>query len=182
MRWSATRICAVAAAAMLLPAPVPRGFAAEGEDDLKSAIVLSFLRYTTWPDRARSDEPITVGVVGRSTFARSLGEVLKGKSVNGRPLRMLELRAGVDLRCCHLVYLATENRLEIQQLLQNAGAAHTLTMGEAEKFLDYGGMINLLLVDGRMGFEVNFDALEHSGVDISSKLLRLGQIRRKRGA
>jgi prepilin-type processing-associated H-X9-DG protein len=54
-------------------------------------------------------------------------------------------------------------------------------VGETDRFLDYGGAVNLLLVDGHMGFEVNLEAVKRCGVEISSTLLRFGQIRRKRG-
>jgi hypothetical protein len=48
--------------------------------------------------------------------------------------------------------------------------------------LDSGGAVNLLVIDGHMSFEVSLEALDRSGVSISSKLLRFGQIRsRKKG-
>jgi hypothetical protein len=61
--------------------------------------------------------------------------------------------------------------------LQNAAAAHALTIGENKEFLHWGGAVRLLVVDGHMSFEVSLDALERSGVSISSRLLRFGQVR-----
>jgi hypothetical protein len=79
-----------------------------------------------------------------------------------------------------LIYVATAKTSEIQQVIQSVRSVHTLTIGEDDKFLDYGGAVNLLLIDGHMGFEVSLDSLNRSGVEISSKLLRLGEIRRRR--
>jgi hypothetical protein len=154
--------------------------AGEAQDELKSVIVKNFLRYSTWPETAPPNGPITVGVLGRSSFAQVLHEFLDGKSVNGRTIQIVELRPNSDPRRCQLIYVATAKTSEIQQVIQSVRSVHTLTIGEDDKFLDYGGAVNLLLIDGHMGFEVSLDSLNRSGVEISSKLLRLGEIRRRR--
>jgi hypothetical protein len=151
--------------------------ASEPEDELKSAIVLSFLRYSEWPEAAPAGQPLTVGVIGRPSLLPVLRRVLEGKLVNGRPVHILEVKTLSDPHCCQVIYLATGNSAEIQQTLAGARSVHTLTIGEAGRFLEYGGAVNLILVDGRMTFEVNLDALGRSGVAISSKLLRYGQVK-----
>ena len=181
VRRGVSQLAKLAVLALSVALPAAGGSAADGEDALKSATVLSFLRYSTWPGATRTGDSLTVGVLGRSSFARVLGGLLEGKSVNGRTVRLIELKPGSDLRSCDLVYFATDRKSEIEQGLQSAASSHALTIGEADRFLDYGGAVNLLLIDGHMGFEVNLEALENSGVDISSKLLRLGQIRKRRG-
>lgn len=181
MNARAKRVSALVALALCISPSVCPGTPGDGEDELKSATVLSFLRYATWPGNPRPNEVLTVGVLGRPSFAKTLGGLLEGKSVNGRAVRLVELKAGADVRCCQLIYFATGKKTEIQQVLQNAGSAHTLTIGEDDKFLEYGGAVNLELVDGHMGFEVNLEVLGLSGVDISAKLLRLGRLRGRRG-
>ena len=153
---------------------------ADASDELKSVIVKNFLRYTTWPEAGSANSPLTVGVVGRSSFAQVLHGLLDGKPVNGRNVQVVELKPGTTGNCCDLVYIASDRNSDIRQALQTLRASHILTIGEADNFLDYGGAVNLLQVDGHMGFEVNLDALTRSGVEISSRLLRLGQIKRKR--
>jgi hypothetical protein len=151
----------------------------EAEEELKSATVLSFLRYATWPG-LKPGQAITVGVLGRSSFVSALGGLLERKSINGRSVRLIEFKAASEVRKCELMYFATDRKADIQEALQSLPSARVLTMGETDHFLEYGGAINLLLIDGHMGFEVSMDALERSAVDISSKLLRLGQLRRRR--
>ena len=168
--------------ALVVPPPASADPSEDGEDELKSATVLSFLRYSTWPDLPGTKEPLTVGVLGRASFGRVLAAGLSGKTVNGRSVRLVHLASGDDPHCCQLIYFATSRKEEIYPWLQVAGTLPVLTLGETDKFLSYGGAVNLLLVDGHMGFEVNLQALKRSGVDISSRLLRLGQIKWNRGA
>lgn len=145
------------------------------EDELKSAAVLSFLRYSAWP--ATADGTVTVGVAGRRAFAQVLGRTLEGKAINNRPLRLAEITAGTDLHCCQLIYVATAKAGEARQILTNARNSHVLTIGESDRFLDEGGAVNLYFVDGHIGFEASLEALDRAGISVSSNLLRLGQIR-----
>jgi len=169
--------------AVLLLAILPVRFATASEppsepvDEIKSAIVLSFLRYSEWPEPAPAGQPITVGVIGRASLLPVLRRALEGKLVNSRPVRILEVKTLSDPHCCQVIYLATGKTAEIQQALAGARSAHALTIGEADKFLEYGGAVNLILLDGRIGFEVSLEALGRSGVAISSKLLRYGQVK-----
>ena len=152
----------------------------DAEDELKSVIVKNFLRYSTWPEAPAANAPITVGVLGRTSFARLLHGLLDGKPVNGRNVQVLELRTGADPRQCNLIYIALDRSADIRQALQSLRSPHTLTIGEADTFLDSGGAVNLIQIDGHMGFEFSLDALNRAGVEISARLLRLGQDRRRR--
>jgi hypothetical protein len=170
-------------AALLTPQGKPNpaaGVDPEAQDELKSVIVKNFLRYSTWPDNPTGSATITVGVLGRASFAQVLHGLLDGKPLNGRVVQVIELKSGSDIHHCNLIYIATDKNAEIKQTLQSVRSAHTLTIGEDDRFLDYGGAVNLMLIDGHMGFEVNLESLTRSGIEISSKLLRLGEIRKRR--
>jgi hypothetical protein len=160
----------LAACVALLPA-------GEAEDELKSAIVLSFLRYSSWPQTLAP--VLNVGVLGSPSIARILRRLVDPKPVNNRQVRIVELKPGADPRPYQVIYIALENHAELKQALLAARAAHVLTIGEADKFLEYGGAVNLLVIDGHMSFEVSLEALEECKVDISSRLLRLGQVRKR---
>jgi hypothetical protein len=164
------------AAAAAVPSP---SVDAEAEDELKSVIVKNFLRYSTWPGVSSPVAPFTVGVFGRPSFAQALHSVLDGKPVNGRAVQVIELKSASDFHRCQLIYFATDRDTEIRQGIQSIKSAHTLTIGEHERFLAYGGAVGLLQIDGHMGFEVSLEALDRAGIEISSKLLRLGQIKRR---
>jgi hypothetical protein len=155
---------------------------AEAEDELKCATLLAFLQNTHWLEQAApaspsTASPLTIGVVGRAAFYRWLRAATGDKSVNGRRLRVVELAHPADPACCQVIYFATDKPTEIKPILQSFSSAHVLTMGENDGFLEEGGAVNLFLVDGHMAFEVSLEALGHAGLEISSKLLRFGQIR-----
>ena len=155
--------------------------AAEPEDELKSATVLSFIRHSEWKHGATTG-PITVGVVGRPSMIRVLRRTPDGKTANNRTIRIVDATSSAELNSCQVLYVAMDNRNEVRQALAAPGASHALTIGEAGRFLENGGAVNLFLADGHMGFEVSLEALDHAGVSISSTLLRYGQVKGRRPA
>ena len=151
--------------------------AADPADELKAAIVLSFLNYAEWSPAPPAGAPLTVGVYGRPAFAQILRRTLEGRTVNGRLVHVTEIGAA-GKPCCRVVYLAGSRAQDIRPVMQELQSCRALVMGESNEFLEWGGGVNLWLIDGRMTFEVNLPALQQNGVAISSRLLRFGQIRR----
>jgi hypothetical protein len=169
-----------AAVLLLLPLllavfPVPWASPAEPEDEVKAVAVLNFLRYSTWPAPAAG--MMTVGVLGRRGFLETLRATLENRPVNGRNVRVTEVKSAADAPACQLVYFATERRSEIGPVLAGAVAARALTVGECDRFLDYGGSVNLFVVDGHISFEASLEAIGRTGITVSSNLLRVGQVR-----
>jgi hypothetical protein len=149
--------------------------ASDPGDELKAAVVLSFLRYTEWTSVPAQD-PITVAVAGRSDFAKVLRKALEAKTVGAHRLAVVEVQDG-PFANCQILYIAFDRGSDVRRILAAASSSHLLTIGEADRFLDWGGAINLMTLDGHMSFEVNLDAVTRSGDSVSSKLLRFGQIR-----
>jgi hypothetical protein len=147
------------------------------EDELKCATLLAFVQNAHWEDSSAGNGPLTVGVVGRATFAKGLTASAEGKAVNGHPVRVIGITGPPDPRCCQVLYFATDKPAEIKPVLQSFNSSHVLTIGETDGFLEQGGAVNLFLTDGHMSFEVSLGALGRAGVEISAKLLRFGQIR-----
>ena len=146
----------------------------EPEDELKSATVLTFVRHSEWLQGAGTG-PITIGVVGRPSMIRALHRTLDGKTANNRAIRIVEAKSSPDP--CQVLYVASDNSTEVRQTLAALHASHVLTIGETDRFLEYGGAVNLLIVNGHMSFEVSLEALNRVGVNISSTLLRYGQVK-----
>jgi hypothetical protein len=151
----------------------PAAVSADSEDQLKAATVWLFVQYSQLEPGL--DGAITVGVLGRPSFGQALQRALGGKSVSGHPVRVVDVKS--DLRFCQIVYLATEKSGEIRQTLQSSPPLRALTIGESDRFLDNGGAVNLSIADGHVTFEVSRDALNRCGVNVSSTLLKFGQIR-----
>ena len=158
----------------LVAALAPLG-GTEPEDELKAATVLTFLRHSEWP-KAAANAGLTLGIVGRSGMLDALRRNVEGKSANGRFVRVVPLDNLSECGDCQAVYLALDNRAGLKQHLAGLRHPGLLVIGENDHLLDLGGAVSLFIVNGHMSFEVSQDALNRSGIAISSNLLRYGRV------
>jgi hypothetical protein len=141
---------------------------------LKAAVVSKFPQFVEWPSvvfDGRTTLDVCVGAP--DPFGADLPELLAGESLNGRSFvaRLVEREA--DLAGCQLLYLSSRGGAGASPLLTAAASLPILTVGDDRRFLDYGGIVGLRIVDGRVRFDINATAAQRVGLRISSQLLHL---------
>ena len=100
--------------------------------------------------------------------------MVKGETVQNRALEIKRLSLGQDLRPCHIAFFSRSTGSQVAKVLPSLRGSYTLTVGEIEdQFIQQGGMINFVLVDNKIRFEVDPDAATQANLKISSKLLAL---------
>jgi hypothetical protein len=79
------------------------------------------------------------------------------------------------LKKCHLLFICQserKNTREIIDLLKNNGV---LTVADTQGFLEDGGIVNFVIEDNKVRFDINLTASEKAGLKIRSQLLRLAK-------
>lgn len=145
-----------------------------GEDDAKAAFVLKLVNFVQWPSNSTND--LVIGFIGADSTSDALQRQAAGKSVNGRKVVVRRLGLDGDLKACHVIFLGDSERKNTPSVLERVRGTSVLTVGEYEGFGQHGGIVNLMLNDGRIRFEVNPHAAERAHLQISSRLLSLATI------
>lgn len=130
-----------------------------------------------WPDGAFEGptDSMVLCVVGDDPFGETLDTVVRGETLNGRPLVVLRTRNPSEIRDCHIVFVPRSERGRQEGILENLHDRGILTVGEADGFLTGGGIIRFVLEQNKVRFDINLQAAERSGLTMSSKLLRLAR-------
>lgn len=164
-------------AAFLLVACTRFAYADAGiEAQVKAAYVLNFAKFTGWPAAALgAGGALQICVYGNAeTSAAFTG--IQGKSVQGRDVQVrLAPRPG-DLSACHALYIDGSERAQSAAALKMVSGRPILTVSDIEGFADAGGMLQLVLVDGRIRFDANREAARSSGLQLRSQLLSLARM------
>lgn len=172
---------AVALLACLAGLPAPPSSSAQPpgqglEYRVKAAFLYNFARFVSWPDEQPNSEPLVIGVLGKDPFGDVLESTIKGKTVSGRPFRVLRLSAGESVAdCCHILFVSSSERRDAGKLIAALDGAPVLTVGEFDGFLDKGGMIGFLIEDGAVRIDVNLEAAEAARLELSSQLMRVAR-------
>jgi len=166
-------------AALVVPT---RGQSADGPDNseylIKAGFTYNFAKLMDWPASAfpQSNSPIVICVLGTDPFGGTLDQVLKGKQANGRDFEIKHLKWGMDMRDCDILFIGSSESAHVDEILHSVRGLPVLTIGEMPGFAQRGGIINFILEDNKVRFEVNVDAAKQANINISSRLLSLAKI------
>ena len=151
------------------------------EYNLKAAFLFNFTKFVDWPpagDAASIDEkgPFQLCILGEDPYGKSLDDVVANETVGGRPIVVRRLPRGTDPRSCQILFLGRMEREREAEVLAGLRGAPVLTVGESDRFLADGGLINFFLDARRVRFEINLQNVDRTPLKISSKLLRLARL------
>jgi hypothetical protein len=163
---------AVTALPATTPAPSPQ---AVSEYKVKAAFLFNFAKFVEWPERDHDRDSVTLGVVGLDPFGESLDEVVRGKTVGTKPIAIRRF-AGIDeLEPCDILFISQSETSRLEEILKALDGTATLTVGEDDEFALRGGIIRFFIQESKIRFEINLEAAEHEGLQVSSKLLQVAR-------
>jgi hypothetical protein len=158
---------------------------ASSEYLIKAGFVYNFANLVQWPSTSfsQSDSPIVIAILGEDRFGSTLDRVLEGKKIDGHPFVIKRLRSVSELvksvgnpKECQILYVSSSATPHLGEAIQAVRGLPVLTIGEMPGFAKSGGMINLVLENNRVRFEVNVQAAKDADLNISSRLLALARI------
>jgi len=172
IRW--LRACALSlgvAAAVAGPRPAQADAQAD-EYRVKAAFLYKFGSYIEWPSGsfARADSPVAIGVMGADALADELVQIVAGRNVNGRPVRVRKLRPGDPIAGLHVLFVGRDSG-RLAEILAAAKGRALLTVTESEEALELGSMINFVVVEDKVRFDIAPPPSESSNLKISARLL-----------
>ena len=147
------------------------------EYQIKAAFLYNFTRFVEWPaDVFNSpDTAMQICILGENPFGEDLDTLVHNKMVAGHALRVVQLRKAPQIKDCQILFIAAPAGSQTREALQRAQGLSVLTVGEVPGFASQGGIINFVLENERVRFEINDKAATEARLKISSKLLSLAR-------
>jgi len=166
---------------MIFCGSLPNAAASEAVDPIeykvKAGYLFNFAKFVQWPhNEANATSAFRIGVVDRGEAFPVMNEVLAGKTVQNRAVKVVHLKPGDDLKQCEILFIAQSQDKRAAELLKSVGTAPVLTVGEAKGFAGRGGCINFVQVGANVRFEVNLQTARQAGLKISSKIASMATI------
>lgn len=173
--WRAAGLAATLVATLVAVAPCGAQSAGQGmEYQVKAAFVYKFAGYVVWPEGALGspETPFTIGVVGSDALTDELTQIVGDRQLNERSVSVRKLKVGDSLANVRMLFVGHAAALSASQLQHWTQQRPLLVVTESEGMVEQGGsMINFIVVERRVRFEISLDAVEKSGLRLSSRLL-----------
>lgn len=141
------------------------------EREVKAAFLYRFIDYVRWPESAfrRPDSPIVIGVVADPAMVPDLQSVVAGRAVRGHPIVVRAVREG-DYAGLHMLFIGEQANSRLQRIIRSVEGS-VLVVTEAEDGLSQGSVINFVIAERRVRFEVALGPAAARSLTIGSGLL-----------
>ncbi len=148
------------------------------EYQVKAAFLFNFARFVEWPTDAfpSADSALQICVLGQDPFGRDFEQVIVDKIVNGHRIEIAHPDGVPQARACQILFIAASETPHLRAILLGLKGSSVLTVGDAPGFAILGGVINFVLDDGRVRFEINLKAAEQAHLKISARLLTVAKV------
>ncbi|MDD5010829.1 MAG: YfiR family protein [Phycisphaerae bacterium] len=160
------------------------------EYQVKAAFLYNFIMFVDWPEEKMPavNEPIIIGIIGKDPFGDAFDPV-KDKQAKDRKVVVKRFKGLEDLKKsgedefnkqieavkkCHLLFVCPSEEKVIRDITDLVKDNNILIVGDMPKFLEAGGgIINFVLEEQKVRFEVDANVAKQAGLKIRSQLLRL---------
>lgn len=136
----------------------------------KAMFTLNFIRYIGWPEAAKQGD-FVVGVVRDKELADWLRDQSAGKKFGFQEVVVKEFRSAEEVVDCQVVYVsANVNYSKSAATIASKVKSETLIITESEGATNAGSMINFVVRDEKLKFELHKGNASKSGIQFSNKL------------
>lgn len=147
------------------------------ESRVKAAYLYRFCEYVEWPETAFSGpaSPLVIGILGNGRIVADLERTVAGRRVEGRSIEVRRLRTGDSIEGVHVLFIPRSQSRDLAAVLAEARTQSTLTITEWQDAGPAGGIINFIVIDDRVRFDIALEPARRSNLRISSRLLNVAR-------
>ena len=151
------------------------GYAQPGEYVIKGVFLEKFTRFIEWPKSAGVDDttkPFIVGIIGKDPFKSLLNQLYTAQKIKNKRVEVRYLTNISEIGDCNLLFISRSERNRISKIIELTRQKPILTVSDADGFSGSGVIINLLLSDNKIRFEINENAARQASLYMSHLLLK----------
>lgn len=150
---------------------------------VKANYLYKFAPFVEWPSRAfaQASTPFSICVAGEDPFGAALDDAVRGQTLNGRPIVVRRITVVEPESSCQVLFVSRLTGQTPADALKAVAGEPVLTVTDGGRSGE-GGIIQFVMADGHVRFDIDEAAARSSGLNISSKLLSLAVSHRRGSA
>jgi YfiR/HmsC-like len=172
--WRALPICA--SLALITGPALTAQRSRPTQYDVEAAYLYQFVNFVQWPpskSNAEGPKSFLICVLGRDPFGKTLDDTIKGETLNGMALAARRIASAQEAADCRVLFVSSSLGSEVTHDLDILRRSPVLTASDMPDFLRSGGMIQFVLIDNRVRFEIDVGNAQRAGLTLSSQLLKV---------
>ena len=140
-------------------------------NEYKAKFIASYFRYIGWPDDTKSGDFI-VGVLKSNEIYNELVKIAGGQNVGAQKITVKLYNDISEIENCQLLFVsgAINFNKYASEILSKLGGKGSLVISEREGALDNGAVINFVIRDDKLKYELSKANAVKYGLQINSRL------------
>lgn len=140
----------------------------------KSLFTYNFMRYVNWPEASKQGD-FVIGVLKNSNLAEAVKRNIQGKKFGFQNIVVKEFNKVEEISDCQMLYVGSGSNYNKHSpiLVEKLKSSNTLIITEDKGSIENGSMINFLLIDNTLKFEISVNNAKNFGLGFSSSLLAM---------
>jgi hypothetical protein len=140
---------------------------------VKATYLLKFPPFVEWPAGALAADNFVLCIVGNDPFGATLDRAFSGQRIKDRPVLIRRLKSFSIDAGCQMVYASGSAVQPVAGILGALRGNPILSVTDGEGDGRDKGILNFVVAENRVRFEIDDHMAAEAGITISSKLLGL---------
>lgn len=157
-----------------LCAPFPQISQSAPEHDVKAAFLFNFTKFVTWPP-ITPGQPFRVCVVADETTTAAIDRAMQNETILDRRTETMVPASPEQARSCQVLFVGHAAAGPADAILTAARSLPVLTVGDGPNFLERGGIIQFVVAEGRIRFDVHLSHATRASLSINARMLRVAR-------
>ncbi len=139
---------------------------------LQSLFMYNFVKSIKWENIGQE---FVIGVYGSTEAYNEIKANLGPKNINGISFKIIVVNTVAETKDCHLLFIPKSNFTKEVNVLNQASRPNLLIVTEEDHIAE-GASISFEVTDSKLGFIINKQKTDASGLKVSSSLMSLGKV------
>jgi len=139
---------------------------------LHTVFIYSFTRYVIWPETYNQGE-FEILVMGDSPIVDALQEMAQAKKVGDRTIKVTRINSPSEIRKCNILFVPASKSSQLNDVVTKVNGQSILVITEEPGLGAKGSVINFIMKEGKLAFELNQSAVARQNLKIANELSRL---------
>ena len=136
---------------------------------IKAAYIYNFAKLIDWPSENKSGNFI-IGVYGNSNVYAELIKKYSSKRIGTQDIEIKKLSESPQVGNVHVLFISQSSVGDLDAILDNIGVDPVLVITESEGTLGKGAVINFLVSNNNLKFELNLKEANNRQLIVGSRL------------
>jgi len=140
--------------------------------NIKAVFLYNFTKYMKWSGLEQSST-FNIAVIGESPILDPLEQISLKRRVNQKAIQIKHFENADQINDSHILFIPESKKTELNTITDKIRKKNILIVSEIDGSLESGVMINILISQETVKFEINVRAMKKAGFQPGSELLKL---------